>query len=62
MAKSSLRILSLPLGLSKNFTNALNFEHTILIDDFVEYLFINQGFEIIEKILFRSQFFLWHSN
>ena len=45
--------------LKQNFTNALNFEHTILIDDFVEYLFINQGFEIIEKKSYLDHSFFY---
>ena len=43
--------------LSKKYTNALNFEHTILIDDFIEYLFIEQGFVINEKNKYKD-----HSN
>lgn len=45
--------------LKQNFTNALNFEHTILIDDFVEYLFIDQGFEIIEKKSYKDHSFFY---
>jgi ubiquinone/menaquinone biosynthesis C-methylase UbiE len=40
--------------LSKKYTNALNFEHTILIDDFIEYLFIEQGFAINEKNKYKD--------
>lgn len=40
--------------LSKKYTNALNFEHTILIDDFIEYLFIEQGFAIKEKNKYKD--------
>ena len=45
--------------LKQYFTNALNFEHTILIDDFVEYLFIDQGFEIIEKKSYKDHSFFY---
>lgn len=40
--------------LDKKYTNALNFEHTILIDDFVEYLFIEQGFIIKKKEKYKD--------
>jgi ubiquinone/menaquinone biosynthesis C-methylase UbiE len=40
--------------LRKKYTNALNFEHTILIDDFIEYLFIEQGFAINEKNKYKD--------
>ena len=40
--------------LSKKYTNALNFEHTILIDDFIEYLFIEQGFTINQKSTYKN--------
>jgi len=46
--------------LSKKYTNALNFEHTILIDDFIEYLFIENGFTVSDKNMYKnhSTFFL----
>jgi SAM-dependent methyltransferase len=46
--------------LSKKYTNALNFEHTILIDDFIEYLFIENGFAVNDKNMYRdhSTFFV----
>lgn len=40
--------------LSKKYTNALNFEHTILIDDFIEYLFIENGFAVIDKNMYKN--------
>jgi len=40
--------------LDKKFTNALSFEHTILIDDFIEYLFIEQGFVILNKDIYKN--------
>lgn len=45
--------------LDRKFTNALNFEHSILIDDFVEYLFMEQGFSFTDKVAYRdhSMFF-----
>lgn len=46
--------------LSKKYTNALNFEHTILIDDFIEYLFIENGFAVSDKNMYKdhSTFFV----
>ena len=46
--------------LNKKYTNALNFEHTILIDDFIEYLFIENGFAVSDKNIYEdhSTFFL----
>ena len=40
--------------LDQKYTNALNFEHTMLIDDFIEYLFIEQGFIIKKKNKYRD--------
>jgi SAM-dependent methyltransferase len=40
--------------LDKKYTNALNFEHTMLIDDFIEYLFIEKGFAIIKKSKYKN--------
>jgi SAM-dependent methyltransferase len=40
--------------LSKKYTNALNFEHTILIDDFIEYLFIENGFAVSDKNMYKD--------
>jgi 2-polyprenyl-3-methyl-5-hydroxy-6-metoxy-1,4-benzoquinol methylase len=40
--------------LNKKYTNALNFEHTMLIDDFIEYLFIEQGFIIKKKNKYKD--------
>jgi len=47
--------------LRNKYTNALNFEHTILIDDFVESLFIEQGFAINKKDIYKdhSSFFVF---
>jgi len=46
--------------LGKKYTNALNFEHTILIDDFIEYLFIENGFAVSDKNMYKdhSTFFV----
>ena len=35
--------------LEKKFTNALNFEHTMLIDDFVPFIFQRAGFRLEDK-------------
>jgi len=40
--------------IDRKFTNALNFEHTILIDDFVEYIFSEQGLKIENKDIYRD--------
>ncbi len=40
--------------IDRKFTNAINFEHTILIDDFIEYLFIEQGFKIEKKDIYND--------
>jgi 2-polyprenyl-3-methyl-5-hydroxy-6-metoxy-1,4-benzoquinol methylase len=40
--------------LDKNYTNAINFEHSVLIDDFIEYLFAEHGFEIINREIYKD--------
>ncbi len=42
--------------LQRKFTNALNFEHTILVDDFVKYLFESCGFRVT-----REEIYIDHS-
>lgn len=47
--------------LRNKYTNALNFEHTLLIDDFLESLFVEQGFVLNKKDLYNdhSTFFIF---
>lgn len=46
--------------LGKMFTNSINFEHTFLIDDFIEYIFEAEGFRINSKQTYNdhSLFFI----
>ena len=40
--------------LDKKYTNAINFEHTFLIDDFIEYLFCKNGFKTLDKEIYKE--------
>lgn len=40
--------------LDRKFTNALNFEHCVMIDDFVEYIFMKQGFSFVDRHIYKD--------
>lgn len=44
----------LKVWLEKKYTNAINFEHTFLIDDFIEYLFNGKGFINIQETKYNQ--------
>ena len=46
--------------LEKKYTNALNFEHTVLLTDFfVDFIFTNRGFSIKDKIKYNDYMFFY---
>jgi 2-polyprenyl-3-methyl-5-hydroxy-6-metoxy-1,4-benzoquinol methylase len=42
------------LWLDSKFTNALNFEHCVMMDDFVEYIFMKQGFSFADRHIYKN--------
>ncbi len=51
---------NLQLWLERKYTNALNFEHTMLLTDyFVDYLLLTHGFKIVDKHTYKDHSFFY---
>jgi 2-polyprenyl-3-methyl-5-hydroxy-6-metoxy-1,4-benzoquinol methylase len=48
--------------LKRNYTNVLNFEHTIfLTEPYIEFLLIKYGFKILKKTYFKQDHSIWYA-